>query len=86
MKPDRTRRESVFPGPDLKAAIFYTPEEVARIFRREGDPRKAVRWVYRHAEEGGFLAPCARRFGRTILFSREGIDRLTEGENNTGHS
>lgn len=56
--------------PDLNAALFYTPAEVAEIFRKPG-----VRWAYRAASYG-FLKPYARRFGKTLLFSREGIDRL----------
>jgi len=55
----------------LKAALFYRPEEVAELFRRDGD----LRFVYRQASQG-FLKPYARRFGRMLLFSREGIDRL----------
>lgn len=55
-----------------KAAIFYTPDEVAALFRREGDKR----FAYRHARPRGFLAPYARRFGRTLLFLRSGIDQL----------
>jgi hypothetical protein len=67
-------------GLNLKAALFYRPEEVAEMFRREGN----LRWVYRHAAKGGFLAPHARRFGKTLLFSREGIDRLVDGKENDG--
>jgi len=55
----------------LKAALFYRPEEVAELFRRDGD----LRFVYRQASQG-FLKPHARRFGRMLLFSKEGIDRL----------
>jgi len=56
--------------PDLKSVLFYTPAEVAEIFRKPGP-----RWAYRTASYG-FLKPYARRFGKTLLFSREGIDRL----------
>ena len=59
--------------PDLKATLFYTPAEVAEIFRKP-----SVRWAYRAASYG-FLKPYARRFGKTLLFSREGIDRLVNG-------
>ena len=62
--------------PDLKSVLFYTPAEVAQIFRKPG-----VRWAYRCAAEG-FLKPYARRFGKTLLFSREGIDRLVESKEN----
>ena len=57
---------------DLKRSIFYTPEEVADLFRREGN----LPWVYRHARPGGFLHPAARKFGRQLLFSRDVIEKL----------
>jgi len=63
---------------DLKATLFYTPAEVAEIFRKPGP-----RWAYRAASYG-FLKPYARRFGKTLLFSREGIDRLVGGKENDG--
>ena len=57
---------------DLKRSLFYEPEDVAALFG------KSLRWVYRHAVPGGFLAPAARRFGKTLLFLRTGIDALTQ--------
>jgi hypothetical protein len=59
---------------DLKAVCFYTPDEVASLFRHEGDKR----FAYRAARPGGFLHPYARRFGRSLLFTREGVDSLTQ--------
>jgi len=62
---------------DVKAALFYTPSEVAAIFRHGGD----LKWVYRNARGRGFLSPHARRFNaKTLLFVRAGIDSLIEKE------
>ena len=56
---------------DLKGTLFYTPEQIAEMFG------KTRGWVYRHARGKSFLAPYARRFdNKTLLFLREGIDRL----------
>lgn len=61
---------------DVKAALFYTPSEIAAIFRHSGD----LKWVYRNARAGKFLHPHARRFNaKTLLFLRAGIDRLANG-------
>lgn len=62
----------------LNLRLFYTPEEIAKMFLREGN----LRWVYRHASPRGFLRGAVRKFGRRLLFSREVIDRLT---NPDGH-
>ena len=82
-------------GLNLKGTLFYTPEEVAAIFRREriatatrtrkrkdGTKERVevevdygLRWVYRMAKDG-FLKPHARKFGRMLLFSKEGVDRM----------
>ena len=59
------------PGLDVKAALFYSPHEVARIFG------KPTAWAYRHATGSGCLAPYARRLGRQLFFVRAAIDRLT---------
>ena len=56
---------------DLKPSLFYTPSEIATIFRHEGD----LTWVYRAASQG-FLKPYARRFGRMLLFNKKAIDDL----------
>ena len=77
-------------GIDLKGLLFYTPEEVATLFRRTlkenrvdregnlvakaGDPD--VDWVYRTAARG-FLKAAVRRFGRKqTLFLRAEVDRI----------
>jgi hypothetical protein len=56
---------------------FLTPEEVAALFRR------TVAWVYNNSlpakgyRRAGFLFPAARRFNaRTLLFDREGVERI----------
>jgi helix-turn-helix protein len=58
---------------DPRSAIFYTPAEVAAIFRHEGD----LKWLYRTADRG-FLRPFVRRFGRSLYFDRAGIEKLIE--------
>jgi hypothetical protein len=69
---------------DLKPVLFYTPDEVAALFRqvceqpaKDGEKKKARRWVYRNASPCGFLAPYVRKFsGKLLLFDRAGIDAL----------
>ncbi len=58
----------------LDMGMFLTPEEVAALFRREGD----VRFAYRAAVGRGFLRPAARRFGRRLLFDRAEVERIIE--------
>lgn len=58
--------------PSTVTALFYTPAEVAALFRHEDD----ARFAYRHARPRGFLAPAARRFGRMLLFDRGSIESL----------
>ena len=57
---------------DLKGSLFYSPEQVATIFGKD------TRWIYRHSSGTGFLAPLARRFGKSLLFPRSAIDHLTQ--------
>lgn len=69
------------PPTDLKAQLLYTPAEIAALFRQDDkSPRCALKWVYRQASHGGFLAPFARKFnGKLLLFDKAGIDRLLKG-------
>lgn len=60
---------------DLKAVLLLTVEEVAELFRRPGNRK----WVYDRADRG-FLKPYVRRFGRSIYFDRQGIERLLAGQ------
>ena len=56
-------------GLNLTRALFYTPEEVGELFRRD------KQWAYKVAS--GFLAPSVRRFGRKqTLFLRAEVDRI----------
>jgi hypothetical protein len=67
------------PGLDVKAALFYSPQETARIFG------KPTAWAYRHATGSGCLAPYARRLGRQLFFVRAAIDRMAGDENSSCH-
>ncbi len=56
-------------GLDLKSTMFYLPEEVGAIFRRD------TGWAYKAGR--GFLKSAARRFGRKqTLFLRSEVDRI----------
>lgn len=60
---------------DLKAALFYSPDQVAAIFG------KPTAWAYRHSTGTGCLVPYARRLGRQLFFVKTAIDRLaSEGQ------
>ena len=59
---------------NLHEHLFLTPDEVATLFRHEGDKR----FAYRAAIGKGFLRPAARRFGRTLLFLRAEVERIIE--------
>ncbi len=58
---------------DLRRELFLTPEETARLFRRDGD----LKWVWRHSAPGKFLAPAKKKFGRMALFSARELERIT---------
>jgi hypothetical protein len=76
-------------GLDLKAVLFYLPEEVATMFRRTLRDYKVDRegnligrpddpdvwWAYRAGRR--FLKPAVRRFGKKqTLFLKAEVDRI----------